>query len=102
MLEKKHSNIIRDGVGFVFRLTCGGSRKITKIKNWLYYKDCLCLERKYIGFKKILPKTFKGYTWHKGKQRFRVNLKGYDEKYFKTVEECKLYLKELKHEYVAL
>lgn len=102
MLEKKCLNTTKGGVGYVFRLTCGGARKVTKIKDWLYYQECLCLERKYLGFEKIVPKRFKGYTWHKGKQRFRVNLKGCDEKYFKTIEECKMYLKELKHEYVAL
>lgn len=77
-----------------FRLIKSGNVAVSKIYDTLYYKNCLSLKRKEEIFSKCKPHLFKGYCLHKSSGKYRITVKPFTGKVFKTINECKIFLED--------
>lgn len=81
--------------GEYFRLQKSGNKELIKIREILYYDNCMCLERKRTLFFNIAEHKPKWYTYHKQSKRFRIRHPLEKNKTFKTELECVEYLEKI-------
>lgn len=84
-------NIITDSD--YYRLRQSGNIKCQQIYKQIYYKNCLCLDRKRLIFEDCQPKLIKGYHFHRASKKWRISAKPFVGLTFNSELECQDFIR---------